>query len=361
VVRLKAGDTPGFGPKARRYDGDPVQLAVVGSRSFLRTAQITAGLVVLNIVTGAAVRLTDSGLGCPDWPTCARHHLTPPLSLHPVVEFGNRLVVVVLCVATVVTLVAALSRVPRRRDLVWLSAGLVAGVVGEALLGAVVVYTKLNPYAVMTHFMVGIALLTDVVVLGLRAGRESLGAPAIAKVGLGDLRTGRLMVGLLALVLVAGTATTGAGPHAGGKGAQRLPVPLSDMARVHSGLVLVLVATCLVLLYRLERSAAPVSVLVRGRVLLGTMVAQGAIGYAQYFSHLPALLVGVHVFGATAVWSAMLWFYDGLWHRAPVVAPPVLGPRSVLHATPTAVPAGDDGAAEATHDDTDDMARRGLS
>jgi heme a synthase len=325
-----------------------VQLAVVGSRSFLRTVQITTGLVVLNIVTGAAVRLTDSGLGCPDWPTCSQHRLTPPLSLHPVVEFGNRLVVVVLCVATVVTLACALVRAPRRRDLTWLSAGLVAGVAGEALLGAVVVYTKLNPYAVMTHFMVGIALLTDVVLLATRAGREPLGGtPAVAKVGRGDLRISRLMVGLLAVVLVAGTATTGAGPHAGGKGAQRLPVPLSDMARVHSGLVLVLVATCLVLLYRLERSGTPLSVLVRGRILLGTMVAQGAIGYAQYFSHLPALLVGVHVFGATAVWTSMLWFSDGLWHREAVAAAPAVGHRSELEMTAHAAAAGDDWASAA--------------
>jgi cytochrome c oxidase assembly protein subunit 15 len=271
--------------------------------------------VVLNIVTGAAVRLSDSGLGCPDWPTCSRHRLTPPLSLHPAIEFGNRMVVVVLCIVTAIALVAALMRVPRRRDLVWLSAGLLGGVLGEAVLGAVVVYTKLNPYAVMTHFMVGIALLTDAFVLVLRAGRPDVAGARVSKVGAREKRVSQVMVGLLAVVVAAGTATTGAGPHAGGPGAKRLPIALEDMTRVHSGLVICLVALTIALLYLLDHTGAPRSVLDRGRVLLGAMVLQGGIGYAQYFTHLPALLVGVHVFGATVVWMAMLWFSDGLTHR----------------------------------------------
>ncbi|HLN43669.1 MAG TPA: COX15/CtaA family protein [Acidimicrobiales bacterium] len=298
-----------------------MQLTGVTPRTFLRIAQVTVVLVVLNVVTGAAVRLTDSGLGCPDWPTCSQHRLTPALSFHPAVEFANRMVVVVLCVATAVTLLAALARAPRRRGLVWLSAGLLGGVIGEAVLGAVVVYTKLNPYAVMTHFMVGIALLTDAVVLAMRAGQEPGAGAPVSKVGRRERRISRVMLGLLALAVAAGTATTGAGPHAGGPGAKRLPVPLADMARLHSGIVIGLVGLTLVLLYLLDRSGAPSSVLERARVLLGAMVVQGAIGYTQYFSHLPALLVGVHVFGVTVVWTAMLWFYDGLTHRAVAVSP----------------------------------------
>jgi cytochrome c oxidase assembly protein subunit 15 len=292
-----------------------VQLAGVSPRAFLRVTQVTVALVVLNIVTGAAVRLTDSGLGCPDWPTCSRHRLTPPLSFHPAVEFGNRLVVVLLCVGTAVALLAALRRTPRRRDLVWLAGGLLVGVLGEAVLGAVVVYTKLNPYVVMTHFMVGIALLTDAVVLAVRAGREPGAGAPVTKVGRRERRVSQAMLGTLVLALVAGTATTGAGPHAGGRDAKRLPVALADMARVHSGIVIVIVAMTLALLYLLDRHGAPPSVLDRARVLLAVMVVQGAIGYTQYFTHLPALLVGVHVLGATVVWVAMLWFYDGLTHR----------------------------------------------
>ena len=317
---------PGSAPGARRYHGPPVQLTGVSPRAFLRIAQTTVGLVVLNVVTGAAVRLTDSGLGCPDWPTCSEHHLTPPLSFHPVVEFANRLVVVVLCIGAGVALVAAWRRVPRRRDLLWLSGGLLGGVVAEAVIGGVVVYTKLNPYVVMTHFMVGIALLTDATVLALRAGRAP-GRAGPPKVGRGTVRLSRVTLGLLAVALVAGTATTGAGPHAGGKGAKRIPVPLVDMARVHSGIVLAVVGLTVVVLWLLVRGRAPASVLDRARLLLGAMVAQGVIGYTQYFSHLPALLVGVHEFGATVVWVAMLWFVDGLWHRAAEDAPAPASPR----------------------------------
>ncbi len=98
---------PPEGVSAHRYDDPPVQLPGVTPRAFLRITQVTVVIVVLNIVTGAAVRLSDSGLGCPDWPTCSKHHLTPPLSLHPAIEFGNRMVVVVLCVATAIALLAA--------------------------------------------------------------------------------------------------------------------------------------------------------------------------------------------------------------------------------------------------------------
>lgn len=292
-----------------------MQLPDVSPRSFLRITQVGVVLVVLNVVSGAAVRLSDSGLGCPDWPTCSRRHLTPPLALHPLVEFSNRMVVVVLCVVAAAVLGAALRRRPRRRDLVWLSAGLVGGVLAEAVVGAVVVYTKLNAYVVMGHFMVGIAILTDALVLALRAGRDPTPALGTRLVGRSETHISRVMLGLLALAVAAGTATTGAGPHAGGVGAKRVPVPLADMARLHSGIVLVLVALTLGLLVLLARNGAPEAVLGRARLLLGAMALQGVIGYTQYFSHLPPLLVGVHVFGATVVWSAMVWFVDGLVHH----------------------------------------------
>ncbi|HUO48888.1 MAG TPA: COX15/CtaA family protein [Acidimicrobiales bacterium] len=284
-------------------------------RTFLRIAQVNLVVVALNIVSGGAVRLTDSGLGCPDWPACTRHRLTAPLSLHPMIEFTNRLVVVAVTVLAALALVAALRRRPRRRDLVWLSAGLVGGILAEAVIGAVVVYTKLNPFAVMTHFVIGILVLTDAIVLALRAGRSA--APGTLRIERGLLWPARAMVGLLFVAVAAGTATTGAGPHAGGKAAARLDVPLTDMTRVHSGLVLLLVALTVGTLWRLARSGAPAAVLERGRWLILAMVVQGVIGYTQYFSHLPALLVGVHILGATTVWTAVVWFYDGLWLHEP--------------------------------------------
>lgn len=120
---------------------------------------------------------------------------------------------------------------------------------------------------------------------------------------------------VLVVAIAAGTATTGAGPHAGGAGAKRIGVPLADMARTHSSIVLVLGALTLLELWLVHRSGAPGSTETRGQLLLGVMIAQGLIGYTQYFSHEPALLVGVHVAGAVTVWLAMLWFYDGLSHH----------------------------------------------
>lgn len=288
---------------------------------FLVLAQITLGVVALNIVTGAAVRLSDSGLGCPDWPNCNQRHLTAPLAGHAGIEFGNRLVVVAVTLLAAATFLAAFRRGPFRRDLAWLSGGLVGGIIGEALLGAVVVYSKLNPYVVMAHFTLGIVLLLDALVLALRAGRSD--EPGRLRVGRRDLTVARTMFALLAVVIVAGTATTGAGPHAGGKGAKRIPVPLDDVARIHSGLVWLLGALTLYLLWRLYRAGAPEAVQERGRLLLGAMVAQGLIGYTQFFTHLPPVLVGFHVFGAELVFSAMVWFVDGLYrHSAEAVSEP---------------------------------------
>jgi cytochrome c oxidase assembly protein subunit 15 len=316
-------------------------LPTIGPRGFLRVTQVALGLVVLNIVSGAAVRLSDSGLGCPDWPTCSKHHLTPPLSLHPAIEFSNRLVVVALCIVAAAVLLAALRRQPRRPDLTRLSAGLIGGILAEAVLGGIVVYSKLNPYVVMTHFMVGIALLTVAVVLALRSGRgpgsaTSMVAPAVR-------RLSRFMLVVLVLAIAAGTATTGAGPHAGGKGAKRIPVPLADMARTHAEIVLVLGVLTLAMLYLLDRTRAPERVARRGRILLVVMVAQGAIGYTQYFTHLPALLVGVHVFGATVLWTAMLWFYDGLSRHpleADLLEAPSFSPVELAPPAPPRNPVG---------------------
>jgi len=172
---------------------------------------------------------------------------------------------------------------------------------------------------VMTHFMVGIALLTVAVVLALRAGRAP--GPGVLMVTPAVRRLVLWMAAVLVLAIAAGTATTGAGPHAGGKGAKRIPVPLADMARTHAETVLVLGLLTLVLLYLLDHTRAPERVTRRARILLAVMVAQGLIGYTQYFTHLPALLVGFHVFGVTVVWTAMLWVDDGLSHRGAEVDP----------------------------------------
>jgi cytochrome c oxidase assembly protein subunit 15 len=287
----------------------------IGPRPFLLLCRFTLAVTVLNIVTGAAVRLSDSGLGCPDWPTCSQHHLTPALRLHPLVEFGNRVVVAALVVACLVTALAAFVRRPARGDLRWLSTGLVLGVIGEAVLGAFVVYSKLNPYVVMTHFMVGMALLAVAVVLVLRAGcRPGPGTTAVSPTA---RWLTRVLIGMTVVVLAAGAATTGTGPHAGGKGAKRIPLGLEDMTRIHAEIVLATGVVLLTLLWVLWRSDAPARIQDAGRILLAVIVVQGIIGYTQFFTHLPAVLVGIHVFGASMVWSTTLWFSFGTSDHQP--------------------------------------------
>lgn len=303
----------------------------VRPRLFYVLAVTSAVTVVLNVISGASVRLSGSGLGCPDWPTCAHDHITPQLSLHPVIEFANRMVVVLLVVFCGATLVAAIRRLPRRSDLTWLSVGLVAGVFAEAFIGAIVVYSKLNPYVVMFHFMVGIALVSVGVVLVARA-RHAPGPGTVVVAGKVRGWTRAYLV-LLTLALVAGTATTGAGPHAGGPGAKRIPEPLVDMARIHAETVITTAVVLLILLWTLHKTNAPAKVQDLGRLLLVAMVLQGLLGYTQYFTHLPPILVGIHVAGATAIWSLALWFYLGLTEHAPEL-------EESSAETPAAEPAG---------------------
>ena len=299
----------------RGYHRWAVSSLRIGPRPFLRLCQLTLVVTVLNIATGAAVRLSDSGLGCPDWPTCSQHHLTPPLSIHPVVEFGNRMVVTLLVVACGAVFVAALLRAPRRRDLTWLSGGLILGVVAEAVLGAFVVYTKLNAYVVSVHFMVGMGLLAVGVLLTMEAAHgPGRGTVVVTRPA---LWLGRSVVALLVVVLSAGATTTGAGPHAGGKGAKRIPIGLEDMTRIHAECVIVTGLVLVALLWVLWRSDAPADVQNRGYVLLGAMVVQGIIGYTQFFTHLPAVLVGFHVLGASLVWATALWFHHHLSDHLP--------------------------------------------
>jgi cytochrome c oxidase assembly protein subunit 15 len=291
----------------------PVSRLVCSPRVFLRITQVTLGIIVLNIVSGGAVRLSGSGLGCSDWPTCTATRLTPPLQLHAVIEFSNRMVVVALTVLAIGAFAAAVVRTPRRRDLMWLSGGLLLGILGEAVIGAFVVYSKLNPYVVAGHFLVGIALLTDALLLVIQAGRVP--GRGILRVGEVPRRVGIGVLCCLGVAIAAGTATTGAGPHAGGPGAKRIPVAFSDMARTHSLVVMATGILVLAFLAALHREQAPPGVQHRAQLLLGTMVLQGVIGYTQYFTHVPPLLVGVHILGVTVVWSAALWCFAGLTHH----------------------------------------------
>ena len=279
--------------------------------AYRRVTLVALVALAFIIVTGGAVRLTGSGLGCPDWPNCDQGRLVAPLEYHAMVEFVNRTVTGLVSVAVMVAVLGSLVRRPRRRDLVWLSVGLVAGVLGQIVLGGLTVLFHLAPPLVMGHFLLSIVILADAVVLHWRAGQpdDVVNEPALPP----KLRVlGRLVTASTALVVVLGTVVTAAGPHGGDEDTPRLGVPLHRAAQLHGGAVVVLVALVVAVLVVLDRAGAPHGVRRRGRVLLGVLLAQAAIGYVQYFTGVPVLLVGAHIAGAVAVWTAAVRFQLGL-------------------------------------------------
>ncbi len=315
-------------------------------RTYARLTAAVTWAVGLIIVTGGAVRLTGSGLGCPDWPTCTQDRLVAEWDYHQMVEFVNRMVTGAVSVAVILAVLGAWIRVPRRRDLVLLACGLVAGVIGQIVLGGITVLFDLAPQLVMGHFLLSLVLLTVAVVLQARASTPP--GPAVLTVP-GDLvRMARLVLGTAAVVVITGTVVTGSGPHGGDTRAQRFPYLPTEVARVHGTAVLIFLAVTLVTIVLLRRAGARPETLRRTTVLLGAIVAQAAIGYTQYFTGLPALLVGIHLAGAAAVWAAAIHFYLGLFHRAgapetidPWPAPPPsnsIDPTSIGTSTRTAAP-----------------------
>jgi len=256
------------------------------------------------VVTGGAVRLTGSGLGCPDWPTCAENRVVAPWEYHAMVEFVNRTITGLVSVAVMLAVLGSLVRRPRRKDLLWLSVGLVGGVIGQIVLGGLTVLFELKPGFVMAHFLLSSVLIANAVVLHHRAGRPP--GPTRPAVGSDLLTLGRLEVAAAALTIFLGTIVTSSGPHGGDEDAERLPFLLPDVTRLHGIAVMLFLAVTLVTLWRLRRAGVDRRILRRSEVLLAVVVAQGALGYVQYFTGVPALLVGFHIAGATAVWIAVL-------------------------------------------------------
>jgi len=251
------------------------------------------------VITGGAVRLTGSGLGCSDWPNCEQDQLVSDLEYHGLIEFGNRMFTGVVTIAVIAAVLGSLIRRPRRADLIRWSWGLVVGVLAQIILGGLLVKTELDPRFTMGHFLLSMVLLWNAAVLRHRA---SIADPLIAPEANNPLR--RWTRGILAGgagVLVIGTVVTGSGPHSGSdeaEVAERLPFLVRDVTRLHSLAALLLLAAVLALLWtarstNLARPAANV---------VGLLVAQGVIGYWQYFAGVPVLLVAVHITLASITW-----------------------------------------------------------
>jgi len=302
-----------------------MRLPILSPAAYRRVTLVALVALVFIVVSGAAVRLTGSGLGCPDWPTCADDRLVAPLEYHAMVEFVNRTVTGLVSVAVILAVLGSLRRQPRRRDLTWLSLGLVAGVVGQIVLGGLTVLFDLKPGFVMAHFLLSMVILADAVALHDRAGHPdddggvgSGGWPADDTWAADrDLRRlGSLAVLAAGVVLFLGTVVTSSGPHGGDETAERLQFAVPEVARFHGAAVFLFLGVTLAALWRLRSAKAPASALRRGEVVLVVSVAQAAIGYVQYFNGVPALMVGFHVAGAAAVWVATLRFRLGLGGRS---------------------------------------------
>ncbi len=283
--------------------------------AYQRIALVAVVLLAIIIVTGGAVRLSGSGLGCSDWPNCEPGRLTPRgvSDVHAMVEFLNRTFTGLVSVAVIVCVLGSLLRMPRRRDLIWLSLGLVAGVFAQAVLGGLTVLFELQPPFVMAHFLLSLVLLTNALVLYQRASEP----PGVGRLGV-DRRVRNLdwlLLALAAVVVTTGTVVTATGPHGGDRKAKRFAFDLPVVARIHGTSVLVFLGVVLVTFWLLRRTRAPRSVQQRLGLLLVVLVAQAVIGYVQYLNNIPEILVGFHIAGATLVWAAVVWFSLGVTVR----------------------------------------------
>ena len=258
------------------------------------------------------MRLTGSGLGCADWPQCSSTKFVDVSTGHAAIEQINRLFTGIVSAAVIAAVLGSIFVTPRRRSLIWLSSGLVVGVLAQVILGAIVVLTGLNPWSNMAHFLVSLALVTTAVFLVEHAGATRVVddvavSDATVPTRLMTKSLADLILGLCGLAIVLGTVVTGAGPHAGDENAIRLTFDLRSITRIHSTSVLLCVAATLIFVIHIRRNASEwMRLRAKLEIFLFVAVAQGGVGYLQYFSGVPAQLVAVHVALAVAVWISVL-------------------------------------------------------
>ena len=324
------------------YTVTPSQYAVVAY-----CALVALTLIVL---TGAAVRLTGSGLGCPTWPKCYGN-VYPPLNTHAVIEFSNRLLTVPVSIAAGAAWLLALRRRPYRRDLAWLGGLLPLGVIGQAVLGGFTVRGALDYGWVMGHFALSMLILVAATALAWRASHEPSGRPApVGGPARALRRTGdravilavRGLVALGALTIFAGTAATAAGPHAGGSPGQRINrlafdgrATMDFVIHRHAEVALAFGLAAIAVWWLARRRGAGTAVQRSLTVLCVLLALQGAVGLDQYETHLPTELVWVHVVLACGVWLAALWAVCAAGRLEPRRA--AISPEKPLR---TPVPAG---------------------
>ncbi|MET8634435.1 COX15/CtaA family protein [Streptomyces sp. NPDC004096] len=276
-------------------------------RTVQRAALAALVMSVVIVVTGGAVRLTGSGLGCPTWPQCTDDSLTTTraMGVHGAIEFGNRMLTYVLCAAVGWAIIAARSQKPRRRSLTRLGWAQFWIVMSNAVLGGIVVLVGLNPYTVAAHFLLSTALITVATLMWQRT-RESDTEPR-PLVGRAVQQLVWFLVVASVLLIAVGTVVTGAGPHAGDSSeVERIGIDWQSVAKLHAVLAWIVVTLTFALWFVLKAVDAPAGPRHRTRELFLILLGQGVIGYVQYFTHLPELLVGLHMFGSCLVWIGVL-------------------------------------------------------
>ena len=284
----------------------------ISNSAFLGISRISLIFLYAIIITGSLVRLTGSGLGCADWPGCSSTKFVDVSTGHTAIEQINRLFTGIVSASVMAAVLGSIFVTPRRKSLIWLSTALVAGVLVQILLGALVVLTGLNPWSNMAHFLVSLVLVTTAVFLVHHAGSTDIDGVLVVSDQSEPIRptTKRfadLILGLCGLAIIVGTIVTGSGPHAGDENAVRLTFDLRSITRVHSLSVLFCIAVTLGFIGQIRRNTHEwMRLRAKLETFLFMAVAQGGVGYLQYISGVPAQLVAVHVALAVAVWISVL-------------------------------------------------------
>ncbi|MBF4162034.1 heme A synthase [Nocardioides sp. CBS4Y-1] len=288
-------DRTGHGP-----DGEDVHVGVDTARAARWAGRASLAANIGIVVTGGAVRLTGSGLGCPTWPRCTDEGFTPhgSLSYHSAIEFGNRMLTFVLVAVAVVTVVAAWRT--GRRDLRVLSVVLALGIPLQAVIGGITVLTDLNPWIVSLHLLLSLAMIG----LSVRF-LQVLDRPVPAERGPTVVLAWATFAAAW-IVLYLGTVVTGSGPHAGDAQAPRNGLDPLQLSQLHADAVFLLVGLSVAMLVMRPARAA--------WALVGVEIGQGAVGFVQYFTGLPEVLVGLHVLGAALTSAAVTWLLLSVRH-----------------------------------------------
>ncbi|QLQ36874.1 COX15/CtaA family protein [Micromonospora robiginosa] len=302
------------------------------SPTLLRRLAFTSIIAnVAIVVTGGAVRLTASGLGCPTWPRCTdeSYTTTSEMGVHGVIEFGNRLLTFAVGIIALAVVLAVLAQRPRRRGLLPLAVGVLLGIPAQAVLGGITVLTNLNPWVVGLHFLASMVVIAVAYALWRRTVEPDGPVTPTVPAPLRTLAWITTVVG--AAVLVVGTWVTGSGPHAGDQGAARNGLDPESISQVHADGVFLLLGLSVALFFAF-RAVGATRAARAAAVLLAVELGQGLIGFVQYFTHLPAALVAAHMLGSCLVLLATLGVLWATRERLPA-APPA-------PAAPTAEPVG---------------------